>query len=130
MFAFGRKLAFPFRLFFTLIIFYLRVDMCFIGRTMETGWGGYTLGMALIYFAMFCGLPALSFLCIWHGKASVILTLMILPVCLTAACAIATLEEWMFIQKYREAGTEPRSRWIRHHWLAYDADKQLLYGSD
>jgi hypothetical protein len=47
------------------------------------------------------------------------------------AGVVASVEEQLFIYKYRDTGVGATARWtVSNHWLSYDRDAQRLNGSD
>ncbi len=127
----GTRLPLALRVCATTFIIYFGYSMCLVGRTMEPGFTGYTLGMALTCFGLFAAVPGLSLLRIWSPKVALALLVAILPLSLTAAAVVAGLEEHLLVQKYRNTGVGPTPRWtVSNHWLSYDRETRLLNGSD
>jgi hypothetical protein len=126
----GQRLPLVFRVFSTGATFYLGYVTCLVGRTMEPGFTAYTIRMALFVFGLYATLPAVALLRIWPGRVRVVLIASVFPVSLAAAALVASFEEYQFIQRHQR-GVGPTARWtVSHHWLAYDAETQRLYGSD
>jgi len=126
----GQRLPLFVRVFATTATFYLGYVMCFVGRTMEPRFTGYTLQMALVCFGLFAALPTLSLARLWRGRLRMAVVASVFPVSLAVAAAVAAYEEHQFVQQHRD-GIGPTARWtVSDHWLAYDARTQMLSGSD
>ncbi len=126
----GERLPVFVRVFATAATFYLGYVMCLAGRTMEPGFTGYTLQMALVCFGLFAALPTLTLARLWRGRLRGAVVASVFPVSLAAAAAVAAYEEHQFVQRHRD-GVGPTARWtVSDHWLSYDARTQILSGSD
>ena len=126
----GPRLPLFLRVFATAATFYLGYVMCLVGRTMEPRFTGYTLQMALVCFGIFALLPTLTLLRLWRGRLRVAVVTSVFPVSLAVAAAVAAYEEQQFVQQHRD-GIGPTARWtVSNHWLSYDAQTQILSGSD
>lgn len=126
----GQRLPLFVRVFATGATFYLGYVMCLVGRTMEPRFTVYTVQMALVAFGIHGTLPTLALLRIWRGRVRAAVVASVFPVSLAVASAVAAYEEHQFIQQHRH-GIGPTARWtVSHHWLAYDAETQVLSGSD
>jgi glucan phosphoethanolaminetransferase (alkaline phosphatase superfamily) len=127
----GSRLPLIVRLLITGLVFEFGYSMCLVGRTMEPGFTGHTLGMALFMFVLFASLPFLSLIRIWSRRTGLWLLVVALPVSLGIAVLVAAFEEWQFVQRHRTTGIGPTARWtVSNHWLSYDAAQQQLHGSD
>ena len=126
----GSRLPLGVRAFLTGTTLLVGSMMCLVARTMEPQLTLNTAKIALAAFALCAGLPTLALLRLWRGRVRVLLVVGMFPVCLMMAHAIASYEEYRFIQKHRY-GVGPTARWtVSNHWLAYDATSQKLSGAD
>ena len=126
----GSRLPLGVRAFLTGMTLMAGSMTCLWGRTMEPQLTLQTAKFALIAFALRDGLPNLALLRLWRGRVRVLLVVGMFPACLMMAHAIASYEEYRFIQKHRY-GVGPTARWtVSNHWLAYDATSQKLSGAD
>jgi hypothetical protein len=127
----GTRLPLVLKVWATTFIMYFGYSTCLLGRTMEPGFTGYTVSMALVCFGLLACLPAISLLRLWRPRVAVVLLVTILPLSLTAAALVAGIEERLFVQKYRDTGAGPTPRWtVSNHWLSYDRETHRLNGSD
>ena len=127
----GTRLPLMFRAFVTACIFYWAYIACLVGRTMQPGLSGYTIGMALTVFVIYGAWPAIGLFRLWRPKIAVGLLCALLPVSFMLAEVVAGTEEYLFIRKYRDTGVGVTKRWtVSNHWLSYDKDAQRLDGSD
>lgn len=127
----GRKMPGFIRAVLSVLIFYWGYGMCLAGRTMEVGLTHTTVSMALGIFMIYGALPGLAFLRLWPTRQGAVFLCALLPASFLIACAVASAEEYLFIQKYKDTGVGPTPRWtVSHHWLAYDKERQRLDGSD
>lgn len=126
----GRRLPLSLRIVATGTIAYLGYGMCLLGRTMEPHLTIHNAAMALICFACGAFLPTLALLRAWQGRLRVAVVTGMLPFCLAAAFGVAAFEEYTFVRQHPH-GAGPTPRWtVSMHWLAYDADRRALSGSD
>jgi hypothetical protein len=129
--VFGKRLPLVVKVFATSVIFYFGYCMCLVGHTEEPGLTGQTVGRALLYFVLFATVPLLSLARVWHRRIAIIVMTSAFPLGITGAAVVARIEEHQFVQKYRETGVGPTSRWtVSNHWLSYDREAQRLDGSD
>jgi hypothetical protein len=127
----GKRLPLALRVFATAMVFYWAYINCLIGRTMQPGLSGYTVRMALTFFAIFGLWPGLALFRLWNSKTTLLLLGLLFPVAFLLASAVAGTEECLFVRKYRVAGVGTTPRWtVSNHWLAYDKVAQRLDGSD
>jgi hypothetical protein len=126
-----RHLSLPARTFITTQIFCWNFMLCLLGRTVEPGITRGNTSMVLLYFGIYGFVPGLCLLRLWRWKFGAILLGSLLPVGFALALVVAGIEEHVFVIKYRDTGVGPTPRWtVGTHWLAYDRDTGLLYGSD
>jgi hypothetical protein len=127
----GTRLPLMFRVFITACTFYWAYISCLVGRTMEPGLTGYTIGMALTVFVLYGCWPGIALFRLWRPKIAVGLLCVLLPVAFTLAAVVAGTEEYLFIRKYHDTGVGVTKRWtVSNHWLSYDKDAHRLDGSD
>jgi hypothetical protein len=127
----GTRLPLMLRVFITACIFYWAYIACLIGRTMQPGLSGYTVGMALTVFAIYGCWPGLALFRLWRPKIAVGVLCALFPVALALAAVVAGTEEYLFVRKYHDTGVGPTKRWtVSNHWLSYDKDAHRLDGSD
>jgi hypothetical protein len=127
----GTKLPLMLRVFITACMFYWAYIACLIGRTMQPGLTGYTVGMALTFFVIYGWWPSLTLFRLWRPKIAVALLCSLLPVALALAAFVAGTEEYLFVRKYHDTGAGVTKRWtVSNHWLSYDKDAHRLDGSD
>jgi len=126
----GERLPLFVRVLATGTIYYHAFVMLLIGRTTEPHLSADTITMAIFYFGLFALLPVLALFRVWRKRIAVALAAVVLPVALIAACTVAAYEEKAFVRQHAE-GIGPTGRWtVSHHWLAYNAETQELYGND
>jgi hypothetical protein len=127
----GARLPLMLRVFITGSLFYWAYIACLIGRTMQPGLTGYTIGRALTMFATFGWWPSLALFRLWRPKIAVALLCSLLPVAFAVAAVVAGAEEYLFVRKYYDTGVGVTKRWtVSNHWLSYDKDARRLDGSD
>jgi len=127
----GTRLPLMFRVFITACMFYWAYIACLVGRTMQPGFTGYTIGMALTMFAIYGWWPGIVLFRLWRPKFAVSLLCALLPIGLTLAAVVAGTEEYLFIRKYQDTGVGVTKRWtVSNHWLSYDKYAHRLDGSD
>jgi hypothetical protein len=115
----------------SVLVLYWAYGACLAGRTTEPGLTRTTVGMALTLFALYGVWPGVALLRLWPTRYGITLLLALCPVAFMLAAFVAGTEEYLFIRKYRDAGTGPTARWtVPQHWLAYDREQQRLDGSD
>jgi len=127
----GTRLPLMLRVFITACTFYWGYIACLIGRTMQPGLTGYTVGMALSVFVIYGCWPGIALFRLWRPKIAAGLLCALLPVAFTLAAVVAGTEEYLFIRKYHDTGVGVTKRWtVSNHWLSYDKDAHRLDGSD
>jgi hypothetical protein len=127
----GRKLPVFLRSCASVLILYWGYSACLGGRTMEVGLTRTTIGMAMTCFVIYGVWPGIAFMRLWPARAGILLLCLFLPASFAIAHAVASAEEYLFVQKYKETGVGPTARWtISQHWLAYDKEHKRLDGSD
>jgi hypothetical protein len=125
-----RQLTLLARLFITGVFFDFAYGMCLIGRTSQPGLNGDAIGTAFIFFLV-SAFPFPTLFCLWPRKIATALVIAAFPVSLALASLVAGFEEQQFVKLHRASGIGPTARWtISQHWLSYDAQEQVLYGSD
>ena len=98
---------------------------------MEVGLTRTTIGMAMTCFVIYGIWPGIAFMRLWSARTGILLLCLFLPASLAIAHVVASTEEYLFVQKYKETGVGPTGRWtISQHWLAYDKEHKRLDGSD
>jgi hypothetical protein len=127
----GRKLPVFLRACASILILYWGYAACLGGRTMEVGLTRTTIGMAITCFIIYGIWPGLVLLRLWTVRTGILLLCVFLPASFLIAHAVASTEEYLFVQKYSDTGVGPTARWtISQHWLAYDKEHRRLDGSD
>lgn len=126
----GERLPLFVRVLATSTIYYHAFVMLLIGRTTGPHLSIETILMAFFYFGLFAFLPVLTLFRVWQKKTGIALAVIVLPISLIAAFTVAAYEERAFVQQHAD-GIGPTGRWtVSHHWLAYNAETQELYGND
>ena len=127
----GTRLPLMLRVFVTACMFYWAYVACLIGRTMQPGLTGYTVGMAFTVFAIYGWWPGIALFRLWRSRTAVGLLCALLPVGLALAAVVAGTEEYLFVRKYHDTGVGVTKRWtVSNHWLSYDKAAHRLDGSD
>lgn len=126
----GMRLPLFLRVFATGATAYLAYGMCLVARTMEPHFTWRTLAMAILAFSWCALLPTLALLRAWRGRTRAIVVGMMFPTALALASLVAAYEEHEFVRRHPQ-GIGPTARWtVSDHWLAYDAERRVLSGSD
>ena len=127
----GEQLPLWVKVLMTGSFYYLGYSACLGGRTMEPRLNADAVGMALLVFVLIAAGPSLSMLRLWRPRVAFLLLIGIFPVSFFTAATVASIEEHLFIRKYRDTGVGPTARWtVSNHWLSYDHSTQRLDGSD
>lgn len=127
----GTRLPLMLRVFTTAWIFYWAYIACLLGRTMQPGLTGYTVGMALTVFAIYGCWPGFALFRLWRPKIAVGILCALFPVALTLAAVVAGTEEYLFVRKDHDTGVGVTKRsTVSNHWLSYDRDAHRQDGSD
>lgn len=130
-FMLGLRMPLWLRVACAIATFYFGVSMALVGRTMAPGLSWETGSQAAGMAVSIAGLAAGSLLAMWPRRIGAALLVAWLPVCLAVAFGLAALEEAAFVRAHRATGAGPTARrTVSMHWLAYDAAKGRLYGSD
>jgi len=87
--------------------------------------------MAVTIFLMYGAIPGFALLRLWPFRRGIVLLCALFPASFALACLAGSMEEYLFVQKYKDTGVGPTARWtVPHHWLAYDKEHKRLDGSD
>jgi hypothetical protein len=130
-FMLGLRMPLWLRVACTIATFYFGASLALVGRTTAPGLSWETGSQAAGFAVAFAGLAAASLLAMWPRRIGTALLAAWLPVCLAVAFGLAAMEEAAFVRAHRAAGCGPTARrTVSMHWLAYDAAKGELYGSD
>lgn len=130
-FMLGLRVPLWLRVACTIATFYFGASLALVGRTTAPGLSWETGSQAAWFAVAFAGLAAASLLAMWPRRIGTVLLAAWLPVCLAVAFGLAAMEEAAFVRAHRVTGCGPTARrTVSMHWLAYDADKGQLYGSD
>ena len=125
----GKRLPVPIRLFITAQFFLWTFTVALICRTTAPGLTFRNTYAALVYPAIWGLLPSFCVFRLWDRKRALLFLELLLPVSFLLATAVASTEEFIFLQKYRDTGAGRTPRWtISSNWLAYDRKHHRLYG--
>jgi hypothetical protein len=101
-----------------------------LGRTMNVGLRIDTLVPAVLCGLLFSFIPIGCMQRIWRVPRAWLLALAILPIGLSAALAVASLEEYLFVRNHPH-GAPATSRWtVSMHHFGYIAEEKRLWGND
>jgi hypothetical protein len=127
--AFMKYIRWTLRLTITPVVVWWYWGTAIVGQTMQPD---LPFGTALPY-CMFLGFPfaVVVLMPLWGIRPGFKAAAWMIPVLTVTAFVAASAEERLFVSRYSKTGIGPTSRWtVSNHWLAYDADKQRLYGAD